>query len=382
MGTEFRNMKTKKIITSLLKSADVKVGGSRHWDISVHNEEFYNRILTHGSLGLGEAYMDGWWETENLLEFSNKILRKKLQNKILNWHILIHVVPRIIWIKLFDFGSKKHSKNIGSHHYDIGNDIYKSMLDKRMVYTCGYWRNASNLDEAQEAKLDLICRKLNLKQGMKVLDIGCGWGSFLKFAAERYGVEGVGVTVSKNQKELGDELCRGLPIEIKLQDYREVEGKFDAIVSIGMFEHVGVKYYETFMKKTHELLKEDGLFLLHTIGADSGETGTDQWIDKYIFPGGMIPSLEQMSHVTQKFFVMEDWHNFGYDYYLTLREWYKNFDEHWLELEKTGKYNKRFYRMWKYYLLMTAGAFKARHVQLWQIVLSKKGVDGRYTSVR
>jgi cyclopropane-fatty-acyl-phospholipid synthase len=367
----------KKKVEEILAGIDVKIGGDRPWDIQVHDERLYSRVLLRGSVGLGEAYMDGWWDCQALDQFFTRLLAAGLHYK--------HTAPGqdfFHWLsnKLFNRQSPARSFEVGERHYDLGNDLYEAMLDKRLVYTCGYWKDATNLDDAQEAKLDLICRKLKLKPGQRVLDIGCGWGSFAKFAAERYGVSVVGVTISKEQVALGMELCKGLPVEIKLQDYRDIEGEFDAIVSIGMFEHVGHKNYRTFMEVAHQHLKDDGLFLLHTIGGNFLSVNSDPWIEKYIFPNGILPAVKNIAAAIEKRFVMEDWHNFGAYYDYTLMAWHKNFEAHWPELSKT--YGKRFKRMWDYYLLSCAGSFRARDNQLWQIVLSKKGVPGGYQSVR
>ena len=269
---------------------------------------------------------------------------------------------------------------VGKRHYDIGNDLYQAMLGKTMAYSCGYWKDADNLDEAQIAKFDLICRKIGLKKGDRILDIGCGWGGFLKFAAENYGAGGVGITISNEQVTLAKELCKNLPIEIHLQDYRNFQGKFDHIISIGMFEHVGVKNYRVFMSKAQELLKDDGLFLLHTIGLNQSSIPTDPWLEKYIFPNGILPSIDQISKSVEGLFTMEDWHNFGADYDKTLMAWFDNFNKNWPQLKE--KYSERFYRMWKYYLLSCAGIFRSRNIQLWQTVFSKKGVSGGYKSIR
>lgn len=367
----------KKLVADILAKADIQVGGSRAWDIQIKNDDFFARVMREGSLGLGESYTDGWWEAESLDEFSAKLLGAKLDTQV-------KLSPRLAWqyatSKVSNRQRKGKAYEIGEKHYDIGNDVYRAMLDKRLVYTCGYWKDADNLDDAQEAKLDLVCRKIELKEGMKVLDIGCGWGSFAKFAAEEYGVEVVGVTVSKEQVELGNKLCAGLPVELKLQDYREMDGQYDRIVSLGMFEHVGYKNYEVFMKKVKELLVADGLFLLHTIGNIKSVVTSDPWIDRYIFPGGILPSIEQVGVSVEDLFVMEDWHNFGADYDNTLMQWFRNFDAAWPGLKE--KYGETFYRMWKYYLLSLAGSFRVRRIQLWQIVLSPKGVRGGYVSVR
>ncbi len=375
-------MNKQSFIEGLLAKADITPGGNNLGDIVVHNEKLYDRVMKRGTLGLGEAYSEGWWDAEPLNVFFKKVLSANLDKEIRNPGMLMHMIPVYLGMLFQDLGHVKRSHYIGEHHYDIGNDLYEKMLDKRLVYTCGYFQGgAKTLDEAQEAKLDLICRKIGLEPGMTVLDIGCGWGSFLKYAVEKYGVSGVGITVSEEQAKLARELCEGLPIEIKLVDYRKLEGEFDRVVSIGMFEAVGVKYYETYMKKVRELLKPDGLFLLHTVGSHMTTKVGDAWLDKYIFPGGVLPSLEYMASAVQLYFVMEDWHNFGHDYSLTLKEWFKNFDAAWSALKESPEYDDYFYRMWKYYLLSFSGAFASRYVHLWQIVLSPKGVEGGYTRV-
>lgn len=375
-------MKAKNIIQSLLSIAGVGINGKNPWDIFVRHERFYKRVLQEGSLGLGESYMDGWWDCERLDEFFSRVLSARLDKKIgLKWKNILRNILNII----FNMQSMSRAFQVGERHYDIGNDLYKAMLDKQMVYTCGYWSGnppAGGLDEAQENKLDLVCRKIGLRSGQKILDIGCGWGSFARYAAEKYGASVVGVTVSKEQAVLGEKICKGLPVEIRLEDYREIKGEFDHIVSLGMFEHVGDKNYRAYMEVANKHLKDGGLFLLHTIGGNISVHNGDAWVKKYVFPNGMLPSIGQIGRAIEELFIMEDWHNFGYDYYKTLTAWFENFDRAWPELKKSGKYDERFYRMWKYYLLSFAGAFRARNKQLWQIVLSKKGISGGYKSTR
>jgi cyclopropane-fatty-acyl-phospholipid synthase len=253
------------------------------------------------------------------------------------------------------------------------------MLDRRMAYSCGYWKDAADLDVAQEAKLDLICRKLGFRPGMRVLDIGCGWGSFAIFAAQRYRVTVMGITVSREQQHLAMERGSGLPVVFRLQDYRELRESFDAIVSIGMFEHVGVKNYRTYFETIRRCLRDDGMFLLHTIGSHASAAG-DRWIGRYIFPRSHVPSADDVTRGLGRAFVVEDWHNFGADYDRTLLAWERNFVAHWDELRSS--YDARFYRLWRYYLLSCAGSFRARRNQLWQIVLSRNGIPGGYRSVR
>jgi len=369
--------KFKIAVEELLSLAGIEINGSHPWDIRVHNDKLYRRVLSQGSLGLGESYMDGWWDCDALDEFIDKILKADLESRVRkSWGLL--------WLglkaKLLNLQSRERAYEVGEKHYDLGNDLYAAMLDKRMNYTCGYWKDARNLDEAQEAKLDLVCRKIGLEPGMTVLELGCGWGSFAKYAAEKYSAKVIGVTVSKEQVELGNQLCRGLPIELRLQDYREVDGKYDRVISIGILEHVGYKNYRTYMEVVNRTLKDDGIAFVHTIGKNISDTKIDPWHDKYIFPNAMLPSILQIAKAMEGLFVMEDWHNFGPDYDKTLMAWHDNFENSWPKLK--DKYGERFRRMWRYYLLSSAGGFRAQDHQLWQIVFSKKGIPGGYNSIR
>ncbi len=366
-----------RIVQDLLNYADVKIDGKRPWDIQVNNQDFYPKILAGGSLALGESYMDRWWECEALDQFIDRLLISGLDTKI-------GATRRLVWntikARIINQQRKSEAHVIGEWHYDIGNDIYKNMLDERMNYSCGYWKDVKTLDEAQEAKLDMICRKLKLKPGMTVLDIGCGWGSLAKFAAEKYQVKVIGITVSKEQVELARKLCAGFDIEIRLQDYRDLKEKFDCVVSVGMFEHVGYKNYRRFMKVVDNCLKDYGLFLLHTIGGNKSVRNVDPWIDKYIFPNSMLPSASQITKATEGIFKLKDWHNFGTHYDKTLMAWNKNFNENWDKIKIY--YDERFHRMWNYYLLGCAGSFRAHKNQLWQIVFSKMGSQVEYESIR
>src|ERR1035437_923625 len=368
----------KKITEEILGLAGVKINGNDPWDIQVHNDEFYRRAITEAELGVGESYMDGWWDAEQVDEFIYRILSAHLDEKIQR---KLSILLRLFAARLFNLQSKHRAFIIGEKHYDLGNDLFQNILDKRMNYSCAYWKDADSLDKAQEDKLELICRKLYLKPGMRVLDIGCGWGAFGKYAAEKYNVEVIGITVSKEQVILGRELCKGLHVEFRLQDYRDVNEKFDRMVSVGMIEHVGNKNYREYFKIAERNLIDDGLFLLHTIGEARSINKTDAWTHKYVFPNGMQPSIAQLAGAMEGDFIIEDLHNFGADYDETLMAWYNNFNDNWNVIK--DKYNERFYKMWKYFLLSSAGAFRARSKdQLWQIVLSKNGILNGYNSVR
>ena len=368
--------KYKNVIQNLLSPCGITINGAQPWDIQVTNEKFYQRILSDGSLGLGESYMDGWWDCGSLDDLFCRLIPSRLEDKIkTNWKMVLHSLSA----RVINKSRKSRAFQIGKKHYDIGNDLFRNMLDRRMTYSCAYWKKCENLDEAQEAKLELICRKLAIHPGDRVLDIGCGWGGFARYAAEKYGADVTGITVSREQANFAREVCKGLPVDIRLQDYRDIDDKFDHVVSVGMFEHVGYKNYRRFMDVAHRCLQGDGLFLLHTIGRNETTVVNDSWIEKYIFPNSMIPSMKQISDSIEKIFVMEDWHNIGVDYYSTLRAWYENFEKSWGVLQE--RYGERFYRMWKYYLLSCAAAFKTRHLHVWQIVLHKTGIQAAYHRV-
>lgn len=364
------------LLDDILSGADVTLDGPDPWDIQVRDPRFFRRVLAEGELGLGESYMDGWWEAEQLDEMIARILRAELDGKVAHaWPTRV----RLALAMLTNLQSRRRAFMVGERHYDLGNGLFSAMLDRRMNYSCGYWEGAHSLDEAQENKLDLLCCKLGLEPGMRVLDIGCGWGAFGKYAAERYGVEVVGITVSKEQVALGRRLCEGLPVELRLMDYRDLEGTFDRVVSVGMIEHVGTRNYRTYFEVAERCLAEGGLFLLHTIGANRSSSSPSPWIDRYIFPNGKLPSIAQIGRAIEGLFVMEDWHGFGPDYDRTLLAWHDNVTAAWPAL--ASRYDERFRRMWSYYLLSCAGAFRARHIQLWQVVLSKGGVPGGYRRV-
>lgn len=371
------NLESKLFAQELLNKADININGNRPWDIVIHNENFYTRVLNEGSLGLGESYMDGWWDCQDLDQFFYKLLSADLDKSV---KINFELITQILKAKILNLQSENRAFEVGEQHYDLSNDLFRKMLDSKMIYSCGYWNKANNLEQAQENKLDLICKKLNLKPGMKVLDIGCGWCGLARYMAEKYKVNVVGITISKEQAKYSQEICKKLPVQIMIKDYRELNETFDRIVSVGMFEHVGYKNYKEFMKIVNACLKDNGLFLLHTIGGNKSEITCDPWILKYIFPNGMLPSIAQIATASEELFVMEDWHNFSVDYDKTLMAWYNNFEKNWDSIK--SNYNNRFHRMWKYYLLCCAGFFRARKGQLWQIIFSKKGISQGYQSIR
>jgi len=367
----------KAIIESLLSGTGITIDGPEPWDIHIKNSKFYRRVLCDGSLGLGESYMEGWWECKALDEFFCKLFSKEIEKKISgNFNFKLQILKT----KLFNLQTKKKSRNSIASHYDIGNDLYKKMLDPLMMYSCGYWKGVPTLHQAQEQKLKLICEKLHLKPGQKVLDIGCGWGGFAYYAAKNYKVNVVGITISRRQHEIAKMGCNGLNVEIRLQDYRDIDEPFDRIVSIGMLEHVGHKNYTAFMKTINKNLTDTGICLLHFIGGNETAQTLDAWINKNIFPNGLIPSLAQIGKAMENQLIIEDLHNIGTHYDYTLMAWYHNFINSWEELKEN--YNDTFCRMWTYYLMCSAASFRSRRLNLWQIVARKTGRFMEYQPVR
>jgi cyclopropane-fatty-acyl-phospholipid synthase len=366
-------------LQALAADAGFRFNGDDPWDVRVVDQRLYRRILTAGSLGFGDAYLDGWWECERLDQLFDRLLAVDADQRVDRWTRL-RLIGDVLRHALFNLQSSRRAYQVGERHYDIGNDVFAAMLDSTMSYSCGYWQHAETLEEAQRAKLDMMCRKLELRPGERLLDIGSGWGGLARFAAENFGVEVVGITVSREQKKLARERCADLPVTIELMDYRDLAGRFDKIVSVGMLEHVGSKNYVAYFSIVARLLQDRGLFLLHTIGNYLTCRKIDPWIDKYVFPNGWLPSAAEITRAVEGRFLIEDWHNFGADYDRTLMAWWDNFERAWPALK--DKYGERFHRMWKYYLMSCAGAFRSRQGQLWQIVLSKRARPGVYRSVR
>ncbi len=364
---------------TLFAKGNIQINGNQAWDIQVHNQKLWRRVFLHGTLGLGEAYMEGWFDIEQLDEFFYRLSRLCVDTSYQSkspYGFILKTINR-----LSNTQTIRRAFHVGEQHYDVGNDLYRAMLGETMAYTCGYWKDCELLEQAQINKFRLVAEKLQLKPGMKVLDIGCGFGTMMAFLAKKYDVQVIGITVSKEQANYINNRFSDLPIKAIVQDYRHInERDFDCIYSLGMFEHVGYKNYRTYMQVCRRLLKQDGLMLLHTIGNDISVKQGNDWVVKYIFPNSMIPSLTQLAQSAEGCFIVEDVQNFGSDYDKTLMAWHDNFMQHWQDL--SAQYDETFYRMWRYYLLFFAGVFRARYLQLFQIVLSPKGTLQRYDAPR
>ncbi|XP_021968610.1 cyclopropane-fatty-acyl-phospholipid synthase [Folsomia candida] len=368
-------------LNKIFKKAGIVLDGPKRYDPKINDKkEFYTRVVSNALLGLGEGYMEKIWDVEDLEEFAYQGLKHDLAKEYLG---PVNKITNYMLLQAINLQTQKKSFEVGEQHYNLGNELFECMLDPTMQYSCGYWKDATNLEQAQLAKLNLIGEKLKLKPGMTVLDIGCGWGGLAKYLAENFGVSVVGCTISIEQAKLARERCEGLNVEIVVQDYRDIQEKFDRIVSVGMFEHVGPQNYPTFFEMTNRCLKDDGILLLHTIGVSHNNVPlTEPWFHKYIFRNAVLPYHTDIPKATDGLFILEDWHNMGHDYSLTLREWKKNFENNWEQLSMGKKVDEKFYRMWIYYLTISAACFRARKYQLWQIVMSKNGIEGGYQSVR
>lgn len=361
-------------IKDLLLTADIRCDGQRAWDLDVRDSRFFDRILRDGSIGLGESYMDGWWDCRALDDLCNRILSADLASRARRSPGLATLSVASHLRAVLNPGSR-----IGmiGKHYDTGNDLFECMLDSKMMYSCAYWKTARNLEEAQIEKLELACDKLEIKSTHRVLDIGCGWGGFCIHAAQAHGVSAVGVTISAQQAELAARRAEGLPVTIERKDYRKIEGKFDRIASFGMFEHVHRVDYRIFFRKAHSLLSTNGLFLLHTIVNNGKGTRPDPWLQKYIFPDTLTPSPSHLTEAMDDLFVVEDVHNIGPHYDPTCMAWGDRFLEAWPKL--SARYDERFKRLWIYYLRMAAGTFRSRTSQVFQLVLAPKTRRARWT---
>ena len=376
---EIQQYRIPSIIQEIFNSVGIVINGSNPWDIQILDKRVFNLILSKWSLGLGEGYMRGYWDCLDLEECLYRLLKHDHNEKIQGF-ANFKFLYEILRARFVNLQSKSRAFLVGQHHYDAGQDVFSSMLDKEMMYSCAYWEHAHDLDKAQLDKMELICRKLELKPGENLLEIGCGWGGFAHYASQNYGVKVTAITISQEQYRIARQKCGAKNVEILFSDYRDLKGRFNKIVSIGMFEHVGEKNYQEYFSVVSKLLDDNGIFLLHTIGSDVTTLRTDPWIEKYIFPNGKIPSIGEIGIASEGHFIMEDLQNIGLDYEKTLLAWYQKFINSWPSL--SGKYDSVFYRMWSYYLLGCAAYFKSRQGQLWQLVFTKRNYKRVYRSIR
>ncbi len=355
-------------MTDLLAFADIRINGERPWDIQVHDQRFFRRVLASGTLGFGESYMDGWWDCEALDEMCCRAIRARLDKR---FTFRLPNLWALFTALLVNQQTLRRSPKVGRVHYDLSNDFFEAMLDPNMQYSCALFADGDDLASAQLRKLNWICERLRLRPGLRLLDIGCGWGGLARYAAQKYGCQVVGITISREQFRYAQRWCRGLDVEIQLRDYREVTGRFDRMVSVGMVEHVGYKNYDSYMRATAHSLVGNGLFLCQGICGQFSRLHADPWIKRYIFPNSMLPSLARLTRAAEGVFIIEDIKNIGPNYDPTLLAWEENFRRAWPHF--ADRYGDRFRRMWRFYLLSCAGAFRARNLHVFSILFSKEG---------
>jgi len=369
----------RKLVTNLFSRAGVTVNGPNPWDPQVHDTGFFDRVLTGGSLGFGESYMDGAWDVEQLDALVRRIIQVKATGSsvvTLNrfWHDLKS--------RLVNLQTRKGSLAIAEAHYNLDHRLYQQFLGPYNQYTCCFFNKAKTLEEAEVEKLEMICNKLQLKPGDKVLDIGCGWGGFARYAAQTRNCKVTGISISREQIAYARKYTAGLPVEIVESDYRDLprlyaSGHFDKVAIIGMIEHVGYKNYRQLFEIVHQLLNDEGIFLLHTIGNSATTTVVDPWIEKYIFRNSMAPSMAQLAKSAEELLVIQDWENYGHYYGPTLAAWHRNFNENWENIrtiEGAQRFDERFRRMFNYYFLACKAGFETEHVYLWHLVMTKQGM--------
>lgn len=359
-------------VEQLFRVADIQIDGTRPWDIHVHDERFFARVLASGTLGFGEAYMDGWWDCGALDEMCCRAIRARLEERFAFG--LRNLFAFAISL-LSNRQSRRRARRVGETHYDLGNDFFQAMLDPWMQYSCAIFAEGDDLAAAQGRKLEMICRRLQLQPGLRLLDIGCGWGGLAKYAAENYGCSVIGLTISAEQQRFAQRWCRDLDVQILLRDYREIKGTFDRAVSVGMVEHVGSRNYRTYLRAIANSLGNEGRFLCQGICNPISGWQLDPWMRRYIFPNSILPSLARLTKAAEGLFLIEDVRNIGPHYDSTLIAWENNFRQAWPRFAE--RYDERFRRMWRFYLLSCAGAFRARGLQVYSILFTTGGSGKR-----
>ncbi|HEU4409554.1 MAG TPA: cyclopropane fatty acyl phospholipid synthase [Polyangiaceae bacterium] len=360
---------SKLVVDSLFAAADLRTDGRRPWDARVLDGAFYGRVLRRGSLGLGEAYMDGQWACDDLEEFAYRAVRGGLERG----SKAVHGALAGALGRLGNQQTRRRSRRVAERHYDLGNDLFGAFLGRYKNYSCGYFEGTDDLDVAQRKKLDLVCRKLGLGPGDRLLDVGGGFGELARHAAESYGCRVTSINISDEQIGFARELCRGLPVEVVKCDYRDVAGRYDKIAVVAMLTHVGHKNYRRFMRVMRRCLAPGGAMLIESVGGNVSLARCEPWTDRYVFPGGVVPSIAQLGRAFEGLFVLEDLHNFAPSYVATLRAWHRNLRAAWPRLAASGRYAERTRRMFEYFFLTVAGAFRARGLQHWHLVLTPAG---------
>jgi cyclopropane-fatty-acyl-phospholipid synthase len=356
----------KKAVERILSTVDVRIGGSRPFDMQVHSDLFYKRVLLEGSVGLGESYMDGLWDCADLEELVFRFVESGIERRF-------RLLPGFVTMNALGHLVNRQPRSLGertSRHYNTDNDLFASFLGKYKNYSCAFYEEGDDLDTAQLKKMDLICDELCLRPGENVLDIGGGWGEIAKHMASR-GCRITSINIADEQMRAAREHCKGASVDVVKCDYRDVAGTFDKIAIIAMMSHVGHKNHRPLFETVHRHLAPDGLVFVDTVGSAVSLQNGNPWIDKYIFPGIVFPSIQQISRAVEGLFVIEAVRNFGASYVKTLRAWNANLRRAWPRL--SHRHDERTRRMFEFFFLTVAGFFRARDFQNWYVVLSPEG---------
>lgn len=355
----------KLTLTTLLREANIEPNGASPWDPQIKDERFYRTVLLRGSVGLGDAYLNGWWECADISGFILRIIKSGIHLRVPRVDIFL----RRLRFGLIDAQNRIRSKRVAELHYDEDPYIFEVMLGSTNSYTCARWKGVITLDAAQQQKMDLLCKKAGLSSGMTVLDIGSGWGGFLAYAAERYQVRGIGLTISKTQLDYARKRYGNLPVEFRLQDYRDFVGGVDAVVSICVIEHVGSDHYREYFQKVRETLtREDGFFAMQCILACDTQARMDPWTEKHIFPNGILPTLERIENAVEGILHIVDREFFRDDYVRTFSAWYENLVRNKNAI--IARCGVRYFRKYEYYLCLYIAGFGSGRIDVGQFVLS------------
>jgi cyclopropane-fatty-acyl-phospholipid synthase len=374
---------SKNIVLKLFRLTDIRLGT----DITVHDDSFYNDLLKYKTLGFGESFMSAKIETPNLESLCIKLQRLNVLSimdylKILSFWNYLYLIFYVFWkiynfilFNITNFNTILRSKKVAKVHYNLPDVLYTHMLDPTMLYSCGYFKDTNNLETAQTQKADLIITKLHISDGDEILEIGCGWGFIAaRIANANRNVNVTAITISSEQIKYCNQKYKLPNLRFILIDYRQIpENSFNKIYSVGMFEHVGAKNYKDFFNITYKLLKDDGIMLLHTICKSKYNPISDPWFEKYIFPGGYLPSVAEISrNIELTNYSFADLQEFGYYYATTLQCWLDNFENTYSQFSHL--FDDKFKRMWKLYLIFSKVGFNSGHIKLHQFVFTKSAV--------
>jgi len=367
--------RTETLITAGLTRAGVTVNGPNPWDIRVLDNRLFRRVVGTRELGFGDSYVEGWWECDRIDELVTRILRTGIKRILPPGISGLTLAARSVITNTQ--GSERAGDN-ATAHYGQHDALLRLILGEPLVYSCADWRDATDLADAQHAKIDRLASKLQLRPGMRVLDIGCGWGATADYLSTRHGVIVVGITPVAAQATHAARHHRHSDVSFVTTDFSNFTSPkpFDRIYSVGMVEHVGPKNLKPFFRHCQDLLVDDGIMFHQTIGRRTPRASTDAWIDRRIFPGGAIPSVQQLSRAWSAGWVLEDFENLGPDYDRTLMAWLGL-----LEGKKDqvlDQFGEEMYRTFRFYFQYCAGAFRARELQLWQLVLTKHPAPYQY----